>query len=109
MLAQGVLYPRLYPVYVLGAMLDVVCTWFVLLMGGMELNTLAAAVIRHGGLGGMIAFKVATMIVVLLICEFVGRRSPKAGYGLALAAAGLSFLPVVFGSTQIAVAMGLLR
>ena len=104
MLAQGVLYPKIYPVYVIGAMLDIVCTWIVLLLGGMELNGLAAAVIRHGGLGGMIAFKVSTMVVVLVICEFVGRRAPRAGMGLATIAAGISFVPVIFGTTQIAMA-----
>jgi len=74
MRSEPVLFPGMYPWYVLLAYLDVVLTWTILGMGGAELNPIAASVIEFGGLSGMACFKCLTMVVVLASCEYkIGR------------------------------------
>ena len=77
--------------------MDIMLTWMVMFRGGYEANSLAAAVVQHFGLPGMVAFKMAIIIFVIVLCEFIGKRQDRAGRFLAHAAIGLSCLPVVIG------------
>src|SRR5207245_2795819 len=63
---------------------------------GRELNSLADWVIRQFGLWGAIGLKFASVILVVLICEFVGTRSARAGRRLAWILVILSTFPVVW-------------
>lgn len=78
---EPVLYPRLYPWYVLLASLDVLLTWIILSprLGGIEINPIAAQVIQAGGMTGATFFKFATVMFVMWACEFVGRRQADSG------------------------------
>lgn len=100
MLNQNVVYPKLYPWFVLGAAMDIFVTYIVLWFGGVELNILADRVIQSHGLPGMVAYKFATVVAVLLICEYVGRRRPQTGQAVAVLAIAISFLPPAWGLTQ---------
>ena len=48
----------------------------------------------------MVALKYATVVVVLIVCEIVGRRHAKVGRRLAVTAVILSALPVGLGLLQ---------
>jgi len=89
------LYPEAYTWLVFVSALDVMFTWVILFLGGRELNALAAVIIRRGGLAAMVAFKFGLVVFVIVLCEIVGRRSPKAGRGLAYCGVVISALPVV--------------
>lgn len=97
------LYPNLYAWYVLAATLDIVVTHSILLhFGGSEVNALAASLIDRFGVIGMVALKYSTLIAVIAICEFIGRRKVALGRRLAVGAITLSALPVGVGLLQIA-------
>lgn len=101
MRSQPVLFPGIYPWYVLLAYLDVVLTWAVLGVGGVELNPFAASVIEHGGLSGMTCFKCLTMVIVLASCEYIGRIKYRTGFRLATFAVAANTLPVLVGLTEL--------
>jgi len=97
-----VLYPNHYAWYVLAATLDVICTHQILhRFKGSEMNKLADALIQRCGLLGMIGLKYSSIVLVVLICEFVGRRQLQLGRRLAVAAICISALPVGIGLLQL--------
>lgn len=99
---RGVLYPDYYAWYVLAATLDVIVTHQILhQFEGTEVNKLADALIREFGVVGMVGLKYASIIIVVLVCEFVGRRRLRLGRTLAVAAICISCLPVGVGLLQI--------
>jgi len=101
MRSEPVLYPGMYPWYVVLAYMDVVLTWTILGLGGAELNPIAASVIEHGQLQGMVCFKCLTMVIVLASCEYIGRVKHSAGFRLAVFAVVANVVPVAVGATQI--------
>lgn len=102
-LQQPALYPDHYAWYVLVSALDVMVTWVVLTLGGAEVNAVALAALRAGGVWGLLALKTASIVVVVLICEYVGRARPGTGLSVARLAVMVSSLPVVAGLLQLAV------
>jgi hypothetical protein len=94
-LPSPVLYENHYTWFVLVSSLDVMLTWVVLHAGGREANALAAAVLNHYGLGGMVTFKFALVALVILLCEVIGRRNRSAGRRLASCAVALTCVPLV--------------
>ncbi len=104
MVREPVLYPRLYPLYVAVATLDVLLTWLILsTFNGVELNPIAAGVINSGGMTAATFYKFATVMFVLWACEFVGRRKALAGRRLAMYAVALNCVPVTASMAQLAV------
>jgi Domain of unknown function (DUF5658) len=85
------------------AALDVVLTTIILGLGGHEANGIARAVIATGGLSAMVLFKVACVVVALVLCEVVGHRKPRTGRGIALAAVGLNTTAVSLGIAYLAI------
>jgi hypothetical protein len=100
-LRRPALYPALYTWYVFMAALDVLFTWAILHAGGSEENWLAAWIIRRHDLYGVVAFKFMLVVLVVAICEVVGRRRPATGQALARWAVVLSAFPVVVGATHL--------
>jgi hypothetical protein len=99
---KSVLYPNHYLWYILAATLDVLVTYTIIThLGGSEVNGIADALIQRFGAPGMIGLKFSTIAVVLLICEFVGRRSFGLGRRLATAAVVVSALPAAIGLAQV--------
>src|SRR5437016_4766895 len=97
---RGMLYENTYVWFIFLSCLDIFLTWCVLYRGvGIEANALAAWVIAHFGRVGMVLFKLAMVIVVILVCEAVGRRNQAAGHKLAKAAVGLTGVPLVIAIT----------
>jgi hypothetical protein len=89
------LYPNLYTWLLFVSALDVMLTWVVLYYGGREANALADAVIHHLGLPGLVAFKFALVLLVIILCEVVGRKRPRTGQKLAAAGIAITLVPVV--------------
>lgn len=102
MMRRPVLFPRVYAMYIALAAMDVLLTTLILAKGGVELNKLAAWVFSTHGLAGASAFKFATVMVVLVACEFAGRyRTGTMGRGLAHAAVIVSLIPVMIATVQL--------
>lgn len=90
-------YQNLYVWNVLVAALDVMLTIAVIYgHGGYEVNPIAAAVIAHMGIPGAVGLKFGIILLVIIICEVVGRRDDRAGRGLAQAALAINSVPVVY-------------
>jgi hypothetical protein len=102
MFTQPVLYPKLYPLLVLGGTLDVLLTSVVLMLGGQELNGVANHVLQSSGLPGLVALKFAMISSVILMCEIVGRRRLELGSRVATFGVGVHAIVVAFTLGQLA-------
>ena len=97
----AMLYPKQYKWFVLFSAADLVLTWFILQLGGTEVNAIADTIIATGGLRAIVIFKFSLTVAVILICEVIGRRRPRKGRNLALAAVAIAALPVVLSIAQL--------
>ncbi len=96
------LYPRAYGLYVALAALDVLLTWVILALGGVELNKLAAWIFANSGVTGATFFKFGTVAFVLIVCEFLGRHQDgELGRRLARWAVIISVVPVTVGVIEL--------
>ena len=102
-LVRRLLYPGVYIWYVILASCDISLTWIILSLGGREENALANWIFEHGGLVGAVIFKFATVVIVVVICEFVGRHRNKTGRRVAEWAIALTAIPVVVAIVQLLV------
>ncbi|MCC6285711.1 MAG: hypothetical protein IT439_10535 [Phycisphaerales bacterium] len=88
--------------YVGLAGLDVLCTSAILLLGGIEVNALAARVLDAAGVPGLAGLKIATVVIVLACWRAVRARSAAAASHLAEWCVILGAVPVVLGASQLA-------
>lgn len=95
------LFPGPYKWFVYASALDVLLTWLILLLGGSEVNVLADAVIAFSGLRGILIYKFCLVVLVVVICEIVGRRRPRVGRNLARGAVVITASPVVLSIIQL--------
>ena len=95
------LYQRAYKWFVYVSALDVVFTWLILLSGGREVNLVADAVIAHTGLMGVLIYKFCLVVLVVLLCEVIGRRRPRTGRRLARWSVAITALPVILSVAQL--------
>jgi len=100
---RAVLYPNVYVWYVLLASLDVMLTAVILAAGGYEMNLLADRVLHRWGLPGLVGFKFSLVLLVVAICEVVGRRNDRTGRKLAEWAVAITAIPVVVSLVQLLV------
>lgn len=63
---------------------------------GHEVNPLAATIIKHMGFRWTIVFKFALIMLVIVICEVVGRVNDRRGRSLALAGIVIGAIPVAY-------------
>lgn len=97
----SMLYQKAYKWFVSISALDVVLTWFILLLGGQEVNVLADAVIAHAGLRGILIYKFCLVVLVVLVCEVTGRRRPSLGRRLAHCSIAVTAIPVLLSIVQL--------
>lgn len=111
MIREPVLYPRVYPFFIVLAAMDVLLTWVILttewhthygVIVGLELNGLANSLWHAFGSTGLVVLKFATVLFVLVACEVIGRRRAWTGRKIAEWAAAANAVPVIVGATQIA-------
>jgi hypothetical protein len=100
-LRRPALYPALYSWYVFVSALDILFTWRILRLEGTEVNVIASWIVNQHDVRGLAVFKFLTVVVVILICEVVGRRRYETGAKLARWAVVLSAFPVVIGAAQL--------
>jgi uncharacterized membrane protein len=103
----SVAHPDAYCWLVFVGALDVICTWIVLHFGGAEVNPLAQRLIGIGGHWGLIALKFTMIALVIVICEHIAPRRPRASRRLAYAAVAISSVPVALGIAQLAMHVAL--
>lgn len=88
------LFPRLYGCFAAAAALDAALTGVILGLGGREVNPCAAWILVRAGLGGMIAYKLAVVCVVIAVCQRVGLARLAVGLRLAWFAVAVHLLPL---------------
>jgi uncharacterized membrane protein len=97
-----VLYPEHYLWYILASCLDILVTYVIVYrLGGAEVNLIANNLLALFGHWGLIGLKFATVILVVGVCEIVGRLRPTLGRGIAIAAIVISAMPVGIGLLQV--------
>ena len=90
-------YQNAYVWLVLVSALDVILTALVLYVWqGDEVNPVAETIIRQKGFGWIVAFKLGMCVLVVVICEVVGRRDDRLGRQLAIVAVVINAFPVAF-------------
>ena len=94
-------YQNHYVWFVFVSAMDVMLTWVILFFGGREANHVADFVIARFGLPGLVLFKFAIVVLVVLLCEAVGRRRPGAGKSLAEWAIAITCIPVAAALYQL--------
>ena len=94
-------YPRPYAWFVVVSALDIVFTWTVLLLGGKEVNAIADMVIAFAGAKGIIIYKFCLVVLVIVLCEVIGRRRNKVAKRLAEWSVALTAIPVVMSIYQL--------
>lgn len=103
-LLRTALFPQHYLWFVFVSSLDIMFTWLILRYGeerASEVNPFADAVIADRGLPGLVVFKFLCVVLVVLICEIVGRLRPKTGLWLARLAVVLAAYPVIIGAMHV--------
>lgn len=88
-------FPSAYLWFILLSSIDIMMTWLILALGGQELNVLAQAVIQHFGLVGMILFKFALVLFVIIMCEIIGRKEHPTAKKLILISIIITCIPIV--------------
>ena len=74
---KDVLYPNHYTWLVFVSAMDIMMTCTVIVFGGHEVNVIANFFLRRWGLPGMVMFKFALVVVVIGLCELIGRRNRR--------------------------------
>jgi hypothetical protein len=97
-----VIFPNGYVWFVFVSTLDIMLTWIVLHLDGREANRVAETIIYRYGLPGLVIFKFALVIIVVLICEWVGRRRFETARLLLSAGIMITCLPVLLAIVLIA-------
>lgn len=99
-----VLYPEHYLWYILASCLDIFVTYVIVYrLGGAEVNQVADNLLALFGHWGLIGLKFATVILVVAVCEILGRARPVLGRRIALTAIVISAMPVGIGLLQVLV------
>ena len=86
--------PLAYAGYVGLSALDGIGTGLILWLGGTEVNPIADAVLSRFGFPGMITFKFALVVLVIVICEHIVRQRPRTAKGVMAIAIAVSLVPV---------------
>lgn len=103
LLRRRVLYPDHYAWYVLLGALDVMLTVTLLVhLGAREVNTIAQRSIDLFGTWGLIGLKFASVLVVIAVCEYIGRRRERLGRAVARVAIAVSLFPIAAALAQVA-------
>jgi hypothetical protein len=108
----AVRYPNAYVWLIFLAALDIMLTYLILHpvvfprdatmteSRGTEANTLADWFIKRWDVPGMVAFKFALVIVVVVLCEVIGRHRDATGRRIAEWAVAVTVIPVLVALVQ---------
>ena len=89
-------HPRMYAAFLSLSAADVVLTLVVLSLKGGEFNPVAAHAIDRFGPAVLPLYKLATVLVVLGVCESLARLRPRTGRTMACTAVVVMTLPVSY-------------
>lgn len=96
---RAVHFPYFYLALTFVSALDLILTYLVLVIGGMEVNPIANAVLQSpADFHGLILFKFLVVAAIILICEFIARHTDTAARRLAGWAVAISAFPVVWST-----------
>jgi len=110
---RSVRYPNAYTWFVFVATLDIILTYLILNpvlfardaefteSRGQETNALADYVFQRWDVSGMVIFKFALVVVVIVLCEIIGRYREATGRRLAEWAVAITCIPVLVALIQI--------
>jgi hypothetical protein len=109
---RSVRYPNAYVWFVFLAALDIMLTYLILhpvLFShdpfmteprGAETNALANWIIERWDVPGMVAFKFLLVVLVVVLCEIIGRHKEQTGRRIAEWAVAITAIPVILALIQ---------
>jgi hypothetical protein len=109
---RSVRYPNAYVWFVFLAALDVVLTYLILHpvlffrdpgmteSRGAEANALANWIIERWDVPGMVVFKFLLVLLVVVLCEIIGRYKEQTGRRIAEWAVAITAIPVILALIQ---------
>lgn len=104
---RTVKYPYFYLALAFVSAMDLILTYMVILIGGIEVNPIANAVLQSpADFHGLILFKFAVVAAVIMICEFIARHTEIAARRLALWAVAISAFPVLWSTLLLSEHLG---
>ncbi|QDU33096.1 hypothetical protein KS4_11380 [Poriferisphaera corsica] len=74
-----VAYPGYYKWLIFVSAMDAIMTWAILMVGGIEANPIAAAVMSVWGYAGMVIFKFLLVAFFVVMCEWISRKQYETG------------------------------
>ena len=83
------------------AVLDVLVTWFILELGGSELNPIADYMIQRAGFLGISLLKIGSLFVVLMAVELLSQRRLRLARRLTVFWLAMWTFPPLFGAMQL--------
>ena len=113
-LRTDVRYPNAYVWFIFLSALDVMLTYLILHpvvfaadadgteSRGAEVNALANWFIQRWDVPGMVAFKFGLVLLVVVLCEIIGRYRSETGRRLAEWAVAITSIPVIVALVQMA-------
>lgn len=104
---RSVKFPYFYLALAFVSAMDLILTYMVILLGGIEVNPIANAVLQSpADFHGLIVFKFAVVAAVIMICEFIGRHTEPAARRLAMWAVAISAFPVLWSTLLLSEHLG---
>mgnify|MGYP000978705533 CR=1 FL=1 len=100
-LRRPMLYDEPLKWFIFLSVMDLLFTCIVLKLGGQEVNWVANKILEVWDLYGLLGFKLIMVVIIILICDFVGRRNNPRGRFIALTAVGLTAIPVIMAIVQL--------
>ncbi len=100
-LRRPMLYDEPLKWFIFLSVMDLLFTCIVLRFGGIEVNWIARKFLETWDLYGLLGFKLAMVILIILLCDFVGRRNKERGRFIAFTAVGLTSIPVILAIVQL--------
>jgi hypothetical protein len=109
---RGVRYPNAYVWFVFLAALDIMLTYLILHPvlyshdpfmtepRGVETNALADWILARWDVPGMVIFKFLLVVLVVVLCEIIGRHKEETGRRIAEWAVAITAIPVVLALIQ---------
>jgi hypothetical protein len=99
--SSAVRYPEFYVWYVFLSASDVLFTSVILHLEGREVNALANWILELFNVRGLVAYKFLVVVLVICICEVVGRRNHETGLMLARWMVALAAFPLMVVAAQL--------
>ncbi|MCC5828401.1 MAG: hypothetical protein JJU36_03040 [Phycisphaeraceae bacterium] len=98
---EPAMFPTAYTWFVVLSAFDLLLTSLILHLGGREVNVIANAVLMQWDLLGLTIYKFSLVLLVIVLCEMIGRLKEHLGRMVSGLAVAITAFPVVAATVQL--------